>query len=1387
MLIVSLTPTKMSKVNGGLPIHAIQGKWMFFSSEIRRCLIRLLAALFIILHSPFLRAQQEFLVDVKQYTTEDGLSHNVVVQSFKDSRGFLWFVTNRGLDMFDGQQFINALHWPLLTTDSRVNILFEDKDGNLWIRFKDRHRIRYQLFSIYTRKREALSYERFNIPSHSQVYDIAQGNRQELFISNQSGQVWRIRSGEKAQKIYEQAGHELTFCSRTPEANHLWMLSIETSTVDSGFVAIEKRGRVRQQVDASNTIQYRQLSGDSLWYINKTHTGYFLPDGRRYQWPLSSFSSGHTSLQFNHYEVAIHDVNNHIWLHSQEEQLLVARPATGLIYNFNQYTGKVLPQNILGIFIDDDQTAWISDVQGLYQIQFRKNRFRKFIWDNPEKVRHVIHNSCRGIQINQQGYLLALASDKLYRIDIGTGNILESRPMGIHYPLLEDTDGILWLAMEKLCSYNPQTQQVRTFDMPKEIIYRNIWSLYQQDSIIWVGHQYGLALFNRHTLKIRAFQQYNGFDALRNADIYAIQPDSDHDGNLWFVTSTGLFYYEKSSGIVARYWQEGKGKYHFPVSNLRHFARDSAGDYWFATDGGLLHWQASKQSTRLYTTLDGLPDNNLYSVYRDERNYLWISSDKGIIQFQPRTARLRYFLENDGITHYEFNRISHHQGPDGRLYFGSLNGITSFHPSDFWDDFDHQNKLPLTLIAANTLGVGPSPAADLLSLYQREGKLTLSSDQHYLQLLFGLPNYQATRSVEYSYRIEGLDERWVHSRSPLLQLAGLPHGEYLLVVKARSCNGTYHESSCQIPICVLAPFYLQAWFLVLISVLLGAGLLWLVRYRIRQLRLRQQELEQEVSKRTRQIVQDKQLIEAQAEQLRKQHHEKQRFFTNITHEFRTPLALILGPAQKLLKNRKLNSNDLSLLTIISNNAHRLLNLANDVLYISTLEIQQKEVKPEPLFLEAFNQRLLAEFMPLAKQKEIALVYEGRIDPDYCIKTDIRHLNIILNNLLANAIKFTGRHERISYKVNIMSQTLIFVVQDTGRGIYPEDLPHIFDRYYQSQHPKAATEGGTGIGLSLVRELTELMGGHIRVESQVGSGSTFYLELPKILASQEEADVLRQEREQPEKILLPSMTLPKINQLSDNSAAVRPSILLVEDNLDFQKFMELLLADSYQLQICNDGREALNSLLRHDPPDIIISDLMMPNMDGFKLVEHIRREQRWNNIPILILTARAITDDLQTIKKLGADDYIIKPFAEEELLTVIPTLINRSRVRSELATTTSLAAETGGDNDLIAQATWLKELETKAFQQLEQPDFSVDMLAASMHIGRTQFFLKVRKSTGLTPNQYIQEVRLQRARQLLEVKACSSVKKVVKIIGLKDERHFAKLFKQRFGKSPYDYL
>jgi YesN/AraC family two-component response regulator len=188
-----------------------------------------------------------------------------------------------------------------------------------------------------------------------------------------------------------------------------------------------------------------------------------------------------------------------------------------------------------------------------------------------------------------------------------------------------------------------------------------------------------------------------------------------------------------------------------------------------------------------------------------------------------------------------------------------------------------------------------------------------------------------------------------------------------------------------------------------------------------------------------------------------------------------------------------------------------------------------------------------------------------------------------------------------------------------------------------------------------------------------------------------------------------------------------------------------------------------------------------------LTEQIRQEQRWNNIPILIVTARAIASDLQRIKQLGVDDYIIKPFAEEELLTIIPTLINRSRVRTELSSASAAVTNTIEDSSFPQQAEWLKELEEKIFQQLEQTDFSVDDLAASMHIGRTQFFLKVRKLTGLTPNQYIQEMRLQRARQLLEMKACSSVKKVVKIIGLKDERYFAKLFKQRFGKSPYDYL
>ncbi len=1370
----------------GLPIQ-LSKQWILFVIATYSCSARMMAVLAVFLYSAYLHAQTDYLVDIKQYTTEDGLSHNVVVQSFKDSRGFMWFVTNRGLDLFDGQQFFNTMQWPLLTTDTKVNILFEDNKGHLWIRFIDRQHVRYQLLNIHTRVSSQLSYDHKNIPVHSQVWDIARGNEEELFISNKLGQVWRIEAGKKPQKIYDRPGCELKFCSRIIQSDYLWILSIETSTVDSSLVAIEKKGRIRQQIDASNIIQFAQVSGDSLWYINNLYTGYLLPNGNRCQWPLSDYSPDRNPLQFSHHEVALRKESNHLWLYNRKRQLLMIRPGEELVYNFDQYTGRIRPQNVLGISIDDDQTAWIFDVQGLYKIRIRKNRFRKFIWDDPEKVRYVIRNSCRGIQIDQQGRLLAMAGDKLHQIDIGTGKILKTAALGIYYPLLQDSDGTLWLAMDKLHRYDILEQRMRTFPMPKDIIYRNIWSLYEQDSLIWVGHQYGLALFDRYRFEMRAFQQYNGFDALRSADIYAIQPDSERNGHLWFVTSEGLFYFEKNRGIVARYWKEGKGKYNFPVNNLRHFSQDDAGDYWFATDEGLLYWQPVRRCTKLYTTKDGLPDNNLYSIYKDERNFLWISSDKGIIQFQMNTGRLRYFLENDGITHDEFNRISHHRGSDGALYFGSLNGITAFHPRDFWDDFDQQTRVPLTLISANTLSLGAKPELELLLSYHQQGRLTLKPHQRYLQLIFSLPNFHTYKETEYSYRIEGLDNRWVYSKSPLLQLAGLPHGDYLLVVKARSGNGIFYEDSCTIPIRVLAPLYLQTWFINLIILLFVTLLILIIRYRIRQLQTRQQELEQEVSKRTHQIVQDNKLIEKQAEQLRKQHNEKQRFFTNITHEFRTPLALILGPAQKLLRNRKLTTNEISLLTIITNNAHRLLNLANDLLYISTLEAKKQEIKLEPIFLEAFNQRLLAEFLPLAQQKGITLVYEGRIDPNFCIKMDLRYINIILTNLFTNAIKFTDRHERISYKVNIGNEELTFIVQDTGRGIYPEDQPYIFDRYYQAQHPQAAIEGGTGIGLAIVRELTELMGGRVWVESQEGRGSTFYVELPIIIANHEEVEQLAQEREQPEQILLPPIRPPKIHPHPDKTTIDRPRILLVEDNPDFQRFMSMLLTDSYQLEICNDGREAITSLVQNMHIDLIISDLMMPNMDGFNLVEQIRKEQQWNNIPVLIITARGIVSDLERIKQLGADDYIVKPFTEDELLTIIPTLINRSRIRTELSGTGSAAMNITEDDILAQQNEWLKELKETVYQHLGQADFSVDDLAASMHTGRTQFFLKVRKLTGLTPNQYIQEMRLQQARQLLEMKVHSSVKKVIKIIGLRDERHFAKLFKQRFGKSPYDYL
>lgn len=812
-----------------------------------------------------------------------------------------------------------------------------------------------------------------------------------------------------------------------------------------------------------------------------------------------------------------------------------------------------------------------------------------------------------------------------------------------------------------------------------------------------------------------------------------------------------------------------------------------------ATAEGLLRWHPQQGTTRLFTTNDGFSNNNSYAAYPDEFGFLWLSTDRGIIQFQKKSGKSRVFLTQDGITHQEFNRISHFQDKDGTIYFGSLNGITAFHPQDFVTDFDRSPNIPLILAGAQFFSSTSDTLEDATAYFIQKGVLTYKPSHLYLTLRFSLLDYLSPSSTQYEYRIDGLGDRWVPCAGSSLQLAGLPYGNYQLEVRAKTANGLYSSQKLLIPIHVLRPFYFQTWFLVFLRLSLLALVIAFFRYRNQWLKNRKAELEQEVAIQTEKIRQDKTIIEQQATQLIQLDEAKSRFFANITHELRTPLSLILGPINTYLERNELEGEESDLLHLAQKNGESMLQLVNDLLDLSKLEVGKLSIHEHPTLLNLKIRQFLQTFGGYAAHKNIQLKLEYHADPYLNVLIDPKLFGLILNNLLSNALKFTARGGSVVVMVKDLNQDIQISIKDNGMGIRPDDLPHVFERYFQTAKQEHALEGGSGIGLALANESSKAMGGILSVESTWGEGSIFTFLFPKKVAFEAESSEQIRALED----ILKSNDNSKIafggikTSVVDLPEAERPMILIVEDNPDLQQYLKKILENEFQVLHAANGREA-GKLLEETIPDLILSDMMMPLMDGFQLLEWLKSNKKYGGIPVIMLTARADLGDKLRALRMGVDDYLLKPFVEAELIARVNNLLQRQALRQDYIRKSEQGAneETKEGLETLTpglsgeEQEWLDQLEIKVLGHVHNPNFTVNDLAKLMLMSRTVFYTEVGRLIGLTPNEYIIEIRLNKAMEILKSSAGQiTIKEVAASVGFKDEKYFSRQFKLRFGVLP----
>lgn len=942
-----------------------------------------------------------------------------------------------------------------------------------------------------------------------------------------------------------------------------------------------------------------------------------------------------------------------------------------------------------------------------------------------------------------------VGSSDLYRLDRKTGQTAHfplpiafrwDTPGHVPCPMTTDVRGRVWAIYDSTAFwFDEKSKHWTRFAYPIPVQPTNkITEVVADEQALWLASQMGgLYRLDRRTGQSQQFVNRPGdATSLSSNSLYCLSADPADANRLWVGTfGSGLCLFDKRTGRFRR-----------------------------------------------FTQADGLPNNVIYSAIPDRYGYLWIGTNKGLCRMNRRTFATQTFTRDDGIMADEFNRSHYVQFPgpvrrsdgtaDEKILMGGLEGFTFFHPQQIDQDAFQpsveltelqinnqvvQPNLPgpgdvVTTVSANRSVLGTSVLGTLP--IQATNQLTLAHNQNYLTLQFAALQFNRPTKNRYRYRLEGLEEEWKETARPEAIYTNLPPGKYVLLVNASNTSGRWSQHVRKLAITIRPPFWATWWAIVIYS-LIGLGIAWgllqiyLNRLRLRQtIRLRQQE----------------------ADQLRAVDTVKTNFFTNITHEFRTPLTLILAPTEQMASENPEPENRRRLQTI-AQNAHQLLGLINQLLDLSKLEASVMPIHESRGNLTEFIRHWLIPLTDQATAQGLRLTFESEVTGDYWF--DAEKLERIVYNLTANALKFT-EVGTITLSLSEASERIRLTVTDTGVGIPAQHLPHLFDRFYQVGNTTATP--GTGIGLALVQELVQLQGGQIFVESQPNQGTTFVVELPyrRVDPSEAVSDVV-------------TTWLQGTNKdawtASDESD--HPRLLVVEDNDELARFIAESLPQHYRIRRAVNGQDGLEKALEH-LPDLIISDVMMPLMDGFTLCSQLKTDLRTSHIPVILLTAKSSVENRLAGLSLGANDYLTKPFQLTELqLRVRNQLVNKQRQREWVQASLSNPDSASPPSDPEPADPFLSRLYALFDVNLSDSGFGLEPMLSELGMSRTNLFRKVKALTGLTAHELLRHYRLKRATQLL--RSGVSVSETAYQVGFESPAYFSKCFRELYQVSPSEFV
>ena len=1306
----------------------------------------------------------------KIFDKSNGLQDKRVQQVFEDRRGYFWLVTDASLLFFDGTNFFTAIRHRPFQEIKELSIRCQDADGRIWVQYQDGNGVGFKVFDESDRNIvDDLDFFPEGIALNA-VRDVTMDEKGDFFLLTHTGELWRhSRRDQNWQREATCISADFRFAFDKNSRSGIWLIT---------GMAIAESHRILGYW-SSNGLFYHQIKDlihiertefGKLVCLNKTNMGLLDEYGHFEELSLESLFPGmepiKEEIRSYNSDFGYNRKSGDVFF-SYRGQLEVANLRTGLPYKSSKRLFVPSVTAGAGIF-DQDNGIWFGTLEGLKQFEYRTNFFDRIQWKDTSKDPFYHEYSIRGIASCPNGEIFFSANDYLWRYDpqLGRTDRLFFLANGTSDVIWDTINSRIWVLAPQLIGFDPFEKTYETYGVLDTSGNGYTFGLHSLGDALFVSNSSGSWLSNLRNKQFELFTAYGDFPDLKTAEIYGFFEYSPTE--LWLYSNQGIYSWEKGGEITAHYSIVGKGEFYIPAMDIRHIHRDENGVIWLASRQGLIRWEPKLAISQVYTEVEGLSNSNLYGIFEDDHGFLWLSSDYGIIQYHKATGVARNFTTEHGISHNEFNRVSHEQDEEGYIYFGSLNGITRFHPDDFvFDPCDLEHE-KIDLISLVLYDWGKGVEVEKTSAFFADRRIEIFPGEINLHASFAVTDFDISAGVNYAYRLLNIkDNQWINMESSVLKIPTLPYGSYDIEIRARDLNLEFSDGYLRIPVRVIAPLYLRPWFIGACLWCFFVVLAWGVNREIRRRDKQNRLLQKMVAESIETIAADKQLIEAQAADLKRQHLEKDTFFATVSHEFRTPIALILGPAGLLEEKFKPGSRELGLLQTIKNNANRLLKLINDILILSKLDYSPLSLQEEAVNLKELFNEIGCEFDALFGRKQINFTTAYLEDQDIWIQSDRQFLKIILQNLLSNALKFTPAHGEVILELFVEDNRVLIQVQDSGRGIHPEDLPHIFERYYQSKWNETKVEGGTGIGLSLVRELTTALGGGVEASSTWGEGTVFRVELPVVYAAEPAIHPKGKQvivsHEQQLRQLLPQKLLPQVEGRH---------LLLVDDNAEFFDFIQQILGNLFDLKYARSGKEAL-ALLEHGiAPVMIITDLMMPEMDGLQLLARLKASAEYVNIPVVALTAMAEDQSRIDAFSLGVNDYLLKPFDARQLVTVVGHLLER------YFNTDSKSGSADQDN-----AVWLNEIKEIIENGIASEHFSVEKLMLQVPMSKSVFYNKVKGATGLTPNQLIMEIRLQKARAYLLENPTLTNKQVMQLIGLKHEPYFIRIFSRRFGYTP----